>query len=84
MINNKTEVYTAKEAFSKKLVDAIKEGAAKVEVNIILNRNGVEFYCRNFTFNDRYDLLHVGRFDNLEEFLKFVELFKIETADKEN
>ena len=82
MIDTKVETYTAKGAFSKGLIAAIKKGAAKIECNFTLSKDGAEFYSPNFTFNDKYDIFHVGKFENGEEFLKFMELFKNEADNQ--
>lgn len=82
MIDTKVETFTAKGAYSKGLIDAIKSGAAKIEGTFTLSKNGAEFYSPNFTFNDKYDIFHVGRFDDSEDFLEFVELFQNETDNQ--
>lgn len=82
MIDTKVETFTAKGAYSKGLIDAIKSGAAKVECNFTLSKDGAEFYSPNFTFNDKYDIFHVGKFDDDKEFLKFMELFQNETDNQ--
>lgn len=82
MIDTKVETFTAKGAYSKGLIDAIKSGAAKIEGQFTLSKDGAEFYSPNFTFNDKYDIFHVGKFDDDKEFLKFMELFQNETDNQ--
>lgn len=82
MIDTKVETFTAKGAYSKGLINVIKSGAAKVEGHFTLSKDGAEFYSPNFTFNDKYDIFHVGNFDDDKEFLKFMELFQNETDNK--
>ena len=72
MIDTQLEEFTAAEAIVAGLVEAIKDGSAKVSGTYEVTPNGtVEYNQNNFVFKDKYGALRVGNFKNQYELIRF-------------
>ena len=72
MLNVAVEKMTAEKAIKLSLIERVKEGAAVIEGNFTLKKGEIEYYPQTFTFNDKYEVFRAGRFEDAEEFLKFM------------
>lgn len=80
MIDTEVEKFTAENAVEAGLVDAVKNGAAKVTGAYEMTKDGfIEFKQKTFTFTDNRGNLRFGKFDGDEEIVKFWEMFKCES-----
>lgn len=72
MIEGKAELFTAREAKDAGLLDAIKNGTAKVEGHYTVTADGkLKFRQQVFTFSDKFGNWSFGKFVTDEELLKF-------------
>ena len=75
MIDTELEEFTAAEAINAGLVDAIKDGSAKVSGTYELKPNGVvEFNQNNFVFNDKFGGLRIGKFKSNSQLKVFLNV----------
>ena len=70
MIDNEMEIFTAAQARSAGLIDAVKRGETVVAGSYVLTADGLKFNQRAFAFKDRFGTLRVGRFKDERELLE--------------
>lgn len=69
------EFFTAEQAVNAGLNDALERGEAKIKGFYEYSGNGdVEFHQHPFAFRDSFEILHVGKFVDNDELLKFMKL----------
>lgn len=74
MIPNEVESFTAEEAISAGLIEAIKAGNVKIEGTYEISATGdFKFKQRNFVFSDKAKNLRVGKFKDETEIFSFVK-----------
>lgn len=80
MINTKLEEFTSVDAINAGLIEAVKDGSAKISGTYEMQPNGVvDFNQNNFVFNDKLGALRVGRFKSSRDVIHFflVQLFLV-------
>lgn len=76
MIDTQLEEFTAAEAVSIGLIEAIKRGEAKVSGTYeLLPEGGIKFDQNNFLFKDKWGELRVGSFKDADELQSFWDKF---------
>lgn len=84
MIPNETEFFTANQVIEIGLYDAVKRGETLFTGRYELNKNGIfDFKQQNFVFKDKYNNYRVGKFNDVDEVLEFMNYIR-EREVKEN
>ena len=84
MIPNESEFFTAKQVIELELYDAVKRGETLFTGRYELNKNGTfDFKQQNFVFKDKYNNTRVGKLNDVDEVLEFMNYIR-EREVKEN
>lgn len=84
MIDTEVEEFTEEEAIDAGLIEAVKDGSAKISGTYELEQVGaVSFNQNNFTFRDKYNKLRVGTFATTQDMFGFFEEYGKTTSPED-